>query len=590
MAETLARLFRHTISFSKPDAILTKQSGEYRPISAGELYRRVGRLHFELKKAGIEHGDRLALLSENRWEWAVADFAMMTAGLVNVPIYPTLTAEQIEYLLQHSQCKAAMVSNQDQLAKIQQIWEKLPTLQGVIAFDEVEADDERIVHIGQLIGNDSLSAEQTAAFEASISAVEPADLASLIYTSGTTGAPKGVMLTHGSLSASARDCPIEIFASDVCLSFLPLCHVAERVADYVYFLNGATVAYAESLETVPDNMREVQPTATIGVPRFFEKVHEKVMAAIDAAPPIRQKLFHWAVGVGTRATPYLIRGEEPPLGIRLQRALADKIVLSKLRARLGGRFRMLFSGAAPLGKRLAEFFHAAGLPIYEAYGLTETSALVSANTPGSIKLGTVGKPIRGLEVLIADDGEILVKGPVVMRGYYKEPEKTAEVINDGWFSTGDIGEIDDDGFLKITDRKKDLFKTSGGKYIAPQPIENELKASPYISTAIVVAEKRKFPSVMVVPDFDRLRKYGAEQGLSLDSVEKLCAEAKVTQLIQAEVDRICKHLPRYEQPKKVLILHRELTIADGELTPTMKVRRRAVEERYADRIEALYSS
>jgi len=590
MAETLARLFRHTISFDKPDAILTKESGEYRPISASELYRRVGRLQLEFKEAGVKAGDRLALLSENRWEWAVADFAMMSAGLINVPIYSTLTAEQIEYLLQHSECKVAMVSSQEQLAKIQQIWEKLPKLEGVITFDKVESDDERIVDIGKLIGDDPLSAEQTEAFEASISSVEPGDLASLIYTSGTTGAPKGVMLTHGSLAASTRDCPIEIFASDVCLSFLPLCHVAERVADYVYFFNGATVAYAESLETVPDNMREVQPTATIGVPRFFEKVHEKVMAAIEAAPPIRQKLFHWAIAVGSRATPYILRGEEPPLGIRLQRALADKIVLSKLRGRLGGRFRMLFSGAAPLGKHLAEFFHAAGLPIYEAYGLTETSALISANTPEAVKLGTVGKPMRGLEVRIAPDGEILVRGPGVMSGYYKEPEKTAEVIKDGWFSTGDIGELDSDGFLKITDRKKDLFKTSGGKYIAPQPIENELKTSLYISTAIVVAEKRKFPSVMVVPDFERLRKFATDQGLPSDSIEKLCEEAKVVELVQEEVNRICEHLPRYEQPKKVLILHKELTIADGELTPTMKVRRRAVEERNAARIESLYSS
>ncbi len=594
MAETLAKLFRRAISFDKRDAILTKHdsitgsSGAYAPISSRELYRRVAKLQLALGQVGVSKGDRCALLSENRWEWAVSDFAMMTAGVVSVPLYPTLGADQLLYMLEHSEVRVVLVSTAEQLAKIQQIWSKLPHLEGVAVFDAVPSDDPRVVSVRSLIGDEPLTDEETKAFEAAMTAVEPDDLASIIYTSGTTGTPKGVMLSHSNFATNVRDCGIEVTPADVCLSFLPLCHVAERTADYVYFASGCAVAYAESIEAVPQNMQEVQPTIALAVPRFFEKIHGKVMAGMAGAPPTRRKLIAWALRVGEQALPYRARGESMPFGLALQHWLADALVFKKLRGRLGGRFRMFFSGAAPLGQHLAEFFFIVGIPIYEAYGLTETSPLISINTPQAFRFGTVGRVIRNVEVRLADDGEILTRGPNIMQGYYKAPEATAEAMVDGWFLTGDIGKIDDDGFLSIVDRKKDLFKTSGGKYVAPQPVENLLKTSPYISMAVVVAEKRNFPSALVVPDFDKLKLWAEENGVVYLNPRELVENEKVARLMMNEVERVAEPLPRHERPKKIVLLDRELSIEDGEITPTMKVRRRAVEMKFARQIDALY--
>ncbi len=589
MPETLAQLFRHTAAYDKTDTILAKVDGEYGPISSQELYRRVARLQAELKKAGIGKGDRCALLSENRWEWAVADFAMMTAGIVSVPLYPTLTGDQIHYLLEHSEAKAVMVSTVGQLEKIQAAWERLPKLEGVIIFDAHASDDERVVSIEKLIGENPLSDEERQAFEASISAVQPQDLASIIYTSGTTGVPKGVMLSHGNFAANVRDSGFDLREDDVCLSFLPLSHVAERTSDYVFFYNGSTIAYAESIDKVPQNMLEVRPTVALGVPRFFEKFHGRVIEKVGSAPPLRQKLFHWAVEVGKQTTPYRLEGRPMPIGLRARHAVADRLVFSKLRSRLGGRMRYFVSGAAPLAKHLAEFFHAVGIPICEAYGLTETSPIVSSNQLNDIRFGTVGKVIKNVEVKIASDGEILVRGPNVMQGYYKMEKQTSEAIINGWFHTGDIGELSDDGYLKITDRKKDLFKTSGGKYIAPQPIENQLKISAYISTAVVVAEARKFPSALIIPNFEKLRQYAAANELDCPSDKELCRHKKITELLEREVQEACKDMPRYEQVKKIAVLDQEFSIEKGEITPTMKVRRREVEKLYAKQIEEIYS-
>jgi len=589
MPETLAQLFRHTIAYDKTDTILTKADGEYGPISSQELYRRVARLLAELNKAGITKGDRCALLSENRWEWAAADFAMMTGGIVSVPLYSTLTAEQIRYLLEHSEAKVVMVSTVEQLKKIQTTWDRLPKLEGVIIFDAYASDDERVISIEKLIGASALSNDERQAFEASIDSVQPQDLASLIYTSGTTGTPKGVMLSHGNFATNVRDCGFDVRESDVCLSFLPLCHVAERTSDYVFFYNGSTVAYAESIDKVPVNMMEVRPTMAVGVPRFFEKVHGRVIEKVGAAPPLRQKLFHWALEVGKQTAPYRLEGRPLPIGLRARHALADRLVFSKLRSRLGGRMRYFVSGAAPLAKHLAEFFYAVGIPICEAYGLTETSPIISGNQLDSIRFGTVGKVIKNVEVKIAKDGEILVRGPNVMQGYYKMEKQTSESIVDGWFYTGDIGELSADGYLKITDRKKDLFKTSGGKYIAPQPIENQLKTSAYISTAVVVAEARKFPSALIIPNFEKLRQYAAANKLDLPSDKELCRHQKITELLEREVQEACKDMPRYEQVKKIAVLDQEFSIERGELTPTMKVRRREVEKLYAERIEKIYA-
>ena len=589
MSETLARLFRQTVSYDSPSAILTKADGKYGPISAQELERRVCRLQFALLDMGLERGSRCALLAENRWEWAAADFAMMTAGIVSVPIYPTLTAEQIEYLLGHAEARVVLLSSAEQLEKVAEAWPRLPFLERAIVFDRIDSGDERIHWLGDLIGGEPLSSGDRERFEASIGAVEPSDLASIIYTSGTTGVPKGVMLSHGNFATNVRDAPIEVDRQDVCLSFLPLCHVAERIADYIYFQQGATVAYAESLETVPLNMQEVRPTVAVGVPRFFEKVYARVMAAMEQASPLRRKLFAWAVSVGREAAAAKLAGK--PLGgfLRCKHALAEKLVFQKLRGRLGGRMRLFVSGAAPLASHLAEFFYAVGLPICEAYGLTETSPVVSCNTLERLKIGTVGPIISNVEVKIAEDGEILVRGPNVMQGYYKMEEQTAAVMSGDWFHTGDIGDIDDEGYLSITDRKKDLLKTSGGKYIAPAPIENRLKISAFIAAAVVIAERRNFPGALIVPDFEKLRSWAQAEGIAFADDAALAAVPKARERIMEEVAKLCADLPSYEQIKKIAVLDREFTIGDGEITPTMKVRRRAVESRYKEQIESIYA-
>ncbi len=587
MADTLAKLYQVAISYDKPESILTKESGSYAPISSKELERRVTNLHLALRGAGIRPGDKFALLSENRWEWAAADFAMMTAGIINVPIYPNLPPEQISYLLKHSESKGVFCSTSDQLEKIQSIRGSLPQLGAVIVFDEV--DGEGVTKLSSLIGADPPSDAERQEVQQALESVAPGDLASIIYTSGTTGVPKGVMLSHSNLCTNIRDSTLDVNSSDTALSFLPLCHVAERIADYVYFNSGATVAYAESIETVALNMGEVRPTVAVGVPRFFEKVYGRVLAAIGQAPPLRQKIFHWAVGVGQAATPYLMAGKPVPGLLGFKHRVAEKLVFQKMRGRLGGRIRMFVSGAAPLARHLAEFFYALGLPIYEGYGLTETSPLVSINTKENVKFGTVGKIIPNVEVRIADDGEILVRGPNIMQGYFKMEEQTAEVIQGGWLHTGDIGVLDDEGYLSITDRKKDMFKTSGGKYVVPAPIENNLKASPLIETVVVIAQARNFPSALIVPDFDALRSWANSQGIQAADNEELCANQAVQDRVMADVEERCKHMPRYERVKKVALIPAEFSVDGGELTPTMKVRRKQVNDKYASQIEAIYS-
>ena len=586
MADTLAQLFRHVVSYGKPDAMLTKQQGSYVPISSQQLEQRVVHLHLALRDAGISRGDKCALISENCWEWAVADFAMMTAGIISVPIYPTLPAEQVRFLLKHSESKAVFCSTREQLKKILEIRDSLPDLGLVIVFEPI--DEERVTRLDSLLGDGELGPEERKRFEALADSVGADEIASIIYTSGTTGVPKGVILSHSNLVTNIRDSTLQVSDSDVALSFLPLCHVAERLADYVYFNSGATVAYAESIESVPLNMNEVKPTLAVGVPRFFEKVYGRVMAAMADAPAVRRKIFEWAVGVGKATTPYRLAGKPLPPVLGFKHRLADKLVFHKLRGRLGGRIRMFVSGAAPLARHLAEFFYALGLPIYEAYGLTETSPLVSINSIGNLKFGTVGQIIPNVEVRIAGDGEILVRGPNVMQGYYKMEEQTAEVMDGEWFHTGDIGRLDD-GYLSITDRKKDMFKTSGGKYIVPAPIENYLKSSPLIETAVVIAEQRNFPSALIVPEYAALRAWAESGGIACSTNEELCAHPRAQDHVMAEIEQLCSGMAQYEQIKKIVLLAEEFSIAGGELTPTMKVRRSQVDEKYAKQIDELYA-
>ncbi len=587
MDETLAKLYKIAVSHGKSAAMLTKENGSYRPISSKEMERRVTNLHLALGAAGIKGGDRCALISENRWEWAVADFAMMTAGIVSVPIYPTLPAEQVRYLVEHSESKAIFCSTREQLDKILEIRDMLPKLELVVVFDSV--DCEGVTRLDTLIGNSEADGTGRAQFHEALESVRPGDLASIIYTSGTTGVPKGVMLSHGNIATNIRDSTLVVSREDVALSFLPLCHVAERLADYVYFQAGATVAYAESIEAVPLNMNEVKPTLAVGVPRFFEKVYGKVMAAMADAPPLRRKIFEWAVGVGMAVTPHRFAGRPIPIILAVKHSLAEVLVFRKLRGRLGGRIRMFISGAAPLARHLAEFFHALGLPIYEGYGLTETSPLISINTEECCKFGTVGKVIPNVEVRIAEDGEILVRGPNIMQGYFKMDEQTAEVMDGEWLHTGDIGNLDEEGYLSITDRKKDLFKTSGGKYIAPAPIENRLKSSGLIEIAVVIAEQRNFPSALIVPDFAALGAWARTKGIEVSDNLGVCAHPDVQARVMAEVESLCSDMAPHERIKQIALIPTEFSIDGGELTPTMKVRRRQVNEKYAREIEEIYS-
>jgi len=576
---TLAELFAASVARNKPDYLLVRQGDAWSPVSSQEFRRRVARLHLFLRQLGLSKGDRCALLSENRWEWAVADFAMMTAGIVSVPLYPTLTAEQIHYMLENSGSRVAFVSTTVQRDKVASVRDRLPALEQVICFDAAP-----------LAGPEPVTDAERREFEAATAALAPDDLASIIYTSGTTGTPKGVMLTHANIVSNVLDSEPELAADDVALSFLPLCHIYERMADYSYYHHGVTVTHVPVIEKVPEALQQVRPTQLACVPRFFEKMHARMMDAISQAPPMRQKLFHWAVRTGFQSNPYRLEGRAMPLGLRLRLALADRLVFSKVRQRLGGRIRRFVSGSAPLSRELAEFFYAVGLPICEGYGLTETSPVISANRTHSIRFGTVGKPIRNVEVRIAEDGEILARGPNVMRGYYKMERETAEALDGGWFHTGDIGKLDAGGYLTILDRKKDLLKTSGGKFIAPQPIENKLKANPYILDAVVIADQRRFPSALIVPNFPKIEQFTRQQGIACNGPAELVRRPEVVELMEQQVARSCQDLAPYERIKKVALLEREFTIADGEITPTMKVRRREVERRYRDVIEKLYQN
>ncbi len=577
---TLGDLFLSSIAHHKPDCLLVEDAGRWAPVPAAELYRRVARIHRALMGLGLRKGDRCALLSENRWEWAAADFAMMTAGIVSVPLYPTLGAEQIHYMLENSGARAILVSNAAQKQKVTAIRGRLPCLEQLLCFEEAP--------FSEWVAGGPLGDADRQAFEAAIAQLAPSDLASILYTSGTTGTPKGVMLTHGNVASNVLDTEPEMGPGDVGLSFLPLSHIYERVVDYSYFFYGVTVAHVAEMEKVVSAIQQVRPTLVAAVPRFFEKMHARLMETIGAAPPLRRKIFHWAIRTGFRSIPYRLQNRPLPAGLRWQHALADRLAFLKIRARLGGRLRRFMSGSAPLQPELMEFFYAVGLLITEGYGLTETSPVVSANRSECFRFGTVGKIIRNVEVRMAEDGEILVRGPNVMRGYYRMEQETAEVLRDGWFHTGDIGTLDADGFLKILDRKKDLLKTAGGKYIAPQPIENKLKANPYIADAVVIADQRRFPSALIVPQFARLAQLAREHGIGEGPPAELSRHPKIVALLEEQVQQACDGLAPYERIKKIAVLDREFSLADGEITPTMKVRRREVERRYREVIEALY--
>jgi long-chain acyl-CoA synthetase len=567
-----------------------KRAGRWMELSYAALAEQVQAASLGFRELGIGDGDRVAILSENRPEWAIADYACLTARFTDVPIYPTLPARQLEYILRDSGSVAVLVSGA-QLEKALGVRDRLPELRHIVALDGGDRGNG-VLGFDELLACGRSAAGRHPDWRAHALAAAPDDLATLIYTSGTTGDPKGVMLTHGNIASNVTTC-CRLFTfgdRDECLSFLPLSHIFERMfGHYSMFHAGVVINYAGGIETVASDMQERRPTLMASVPRLYEKLYARVLDSVRASPAPRRRVFAWARRVGEEWVDRTLAGAPLPPSLALRRRLADRLVFSTLRARTGGRIRFFISGGAPLSPEIARFFYAAGMPILEGYGLTETSPVIAVNTHRHTKLGTVGLPIPGVEVRIAEDGEIVTRGPNVMRGYFNKPEATAEALDaEGWFHTGDIGLIDAEGYLRITDRKKDLIVTAGGKNIAPQPIENLAKGSKYVSNAVMLGDRRPFPIMLVVANPEPLRLWASRRGLPVD-LERLVSLPEVHTKVEREVRKMLRDLAQFEMPKKFLLLARDFSVEGGELTPTLKVRRRIVEERHRVAIEALYA-
>jgi long-chain acyl-CoA synthetase len=584
--------YRSVDTYRKPEHLRYKRDGSWHAVSSEEFRAAVEEIAMGLRALGVSRGDKVAIVSENRPEWAFADLAALCLGAADATIYPTLTAPQVHYILDDSESKVVFVSNAAQAAKVAEVRPRLGHLRHVVRFDEAPSPGTTSLDELRAKGREALAADRDAVRREAAS-VKSGDLATLIYTSGTTGDPKGVMLTHGNLVhnvlAAQKIFPM-VDHEWTALSFLPLCHSFERTAGHNFMIHaGVTIAYAESVEKVPENMQEVRPSIMCSVPRLYEKMFARVNEKVASDPPLRQRIFRWAIGVGQRTFAHTVARTEPGPLLKLRFALADRLVFSKIKARTGGRLRLFISGGAPLAREIAEFFGAAGMLVCEGYGLTETSPVISANYPGRVKPGTVGLPLEHVEVRIAEDGEILTRGPHVMKGYYRKPEATAEAIDkDGWFHTGDIGFLDRDGFLVITDRKKDIIVTSGGKNIAPQPIENRLKTNKFFTEVVMIGNRRNFPAALVVPSFDTLEAWARQQGLAFASRSELVARPEVVAHYKRLVDELTADLAQFEKIKKIALLAKEFTQESGEITPTLKVKRRVVEERYKATIDAMY--
>ena len=593
--QTLSEIFFGTVDRfrDRPVALRVKRDGRWIALSHAELLAQVQAVSVGLLELGITPGDRVAILSENRPEWAITDYACLAARCADVAVYATLPAKQVEYILRNSGAVAVCVSTRTQLDKLREIRASLPALRHVIAFDPgLDGPD--------VLGFTALRAQGEAAlgkwprWREDALAIKPDELATLIYTSGTTGDPKGVMLTHGNIASNVQACLelLPLSQRDECLSLLPLSHIFERMAGhYLMFEAGVVINYAEGFEQVPRNLTEVHPTVCCAVPRLYEKIYARALEAASSGGRLKKQLFFWARRVGEEWTELKLKRKAIPLDLLLARLVADALVFTRLRARVGGRLRYFISGGAPLSPEIARFFYAAGMVIFEGYGLTETSPVIAVNTPEQLKLGTVGRPIRDVLVRIAEDGEILTRGPNLMRGYWNLPDATREAIDaEGWFHTGDIGELDAEGYLRITDRKKDLIVTAGGKKVAPQPIEGLLRSNKFITNALLLGDRRKFPIALLVPNFERLEPWATAAGLRWNSREELAALPQVEEFLASEAKKNLRDLAQFEVPKRFLILPRDFSIEGGELTPKLSVRRKVVEQRYADRINALYDA
>ena len=592
---TINRMLQASITqYGSKDALQYKEGGAYIGITYQELREKVKNFSLGLVGLGIETGDRVALLAENRYEWAIADLAILAAGAITVPIFPTLTPPQAGHLIADSGAKSIIVSTPRQLKKILATRENLPTLESLIIMDERpnEGVETEMLNFQQ-VGEKGAKVENgDDIYQQCAEAVEPDDLATLIYTSGTTGTPKGAMLTHDNFMSNAIGGieALSITSDDVFLSVLPLSHVFERLAGYYLPLTaGCTIAYAESPLALAQNMQEVRPTVMASVPRVYELMHARILRKVESGSVIKKKIFHWSVGVGEKVSQKLQKREKVPSILAMQMKIANGLVFNKIKHITGGRLKFFVSGGAPLPRALAEFFHAAGVLILEGYGLTETSPVISVNRGEDYKFGTVGPMIPGVEVQIAEDGEILSRGPHIMKGYYNMPAETKEAIDkDGWFHTGDIGELDDDGFLSITDRKKNIIVLSSGKNVAPQPLENQLKRSPYLNQILLIGDKRKSIAALIVPDFERLEEYARDNNISCQNLAELITKDEIKRMFRSEIDRLADGFAEFERVKMFTLLAKEFSIEDDEMTPTLKLKRREIIGKYKVLIDSIY--
>jgi long-chain acyl-CoA synthetase len=585
---TINDLFLRVAGAGNPRAVLWQDEfGQWQPITSDQIYQRVRALAEAFLSWGTSKGDRIGLIAENRWEWMVTDFASLAIGAANVPIYPTLTGEQVAELLKDAGCRIAVVSTRAQYDKLQAVRAKTD-LEKIVLMD-AGTPPEGAISLGSLLeGADAKGNSRNAAFDELLRRVEPKDLATLIYTSGTTGEPKGVMLTHGNVAANQNATAVGFGfnETDSCISFLPLSHITARALDYVMYNHGAQVAYCSQFDKLPQAMKEVRPTVIVGVPRVYEKIRQAVEQK-SAASPVKNRVLKWALGLGGRHVNTVYGGRKPD---SMMWKLANKLCYSKVMAAFGGRVRVFVSGGAPLGMDTTKWFASVGIALYEGYGLTETSPVIALNNPVNHKMGTVGKILSNVEVKLAEDGELLTRGPAVFGGYWQKPQETAACFDEeGWFRTGDIAAIDADGFLLITDRKKELLKTSGGKLVAPQPIENKLKNNVLVAQAALVGDKHKFISALLAPNFAALEPWAQQQGIETKTRAELVANLQVIALYGGIVREVNGALANFETMKRFRVVAEEWTQESGELTPSMKLKRRVITARYQAVIAELYA-
>jgi long-chain acyl-CoA synthetase len=592
LPELFSSVFNHYRGEESKFPIARKINGIYEPIPYDAFEKDVHYLSAFLKHNGIKPKERVAILSENRPGWYLADMAILNIGAINVPLYPSLPPNQIEYILHNCGAKAVIVSNMLQLGKVLSVWQNLPELTLVMVMNRLEEVVEDVLDLNQVKARGKTILEEKPWFLDG-APVEPDDIATIIYTSGTTGLPKGVMLTHRNICENVKSCSsiIRLDESDRGLSFLPLSHAYERTGGYyLLFSCGASIYMAESVETISLNMSEAQPTIIFTVPRLFDRIKMSILKQISTQSPIKQKIFYWALKTGEKYHQEINEKGTPGKIISLQHTLAEKLVYNKIKTKFGGRLRYFVSGGAALPQKIGEFFQALDISILEGFGLTETAPVTHVNRPEKIKYGTVGAAVDNVHVKIAEDGEILLKGPNIMKGYWNDEEATREVIKDGWFYTGDIGVIDRDGYLKITDRKKHIIVTSGGKNIAPMPIENLISDSPYVDQVIVIGEKRPFLIALIVPDFNKLKEFAAAEGIHAATSKELIEHKSVQQIFEKLIRTVSRQLATHEKVRKFLLVDTAFTIENGHMTPTMKLKRKDITTKYAAEIDKVYNA